>query len=90
MKIRQRYKKINSISGKKSVKKNCVEREKVVLEICSKQEKIIKISKDTKVIEKPVKFLLSKKVELNIRYLEEKIPIKRLRWLQNWRNWGLY
>lgn len=83
-------KKMAQAAVENCVEKKCVDIEKIILEILPGQEtsnQIIKIEK------KPFKtdlLNLLKKVELNTRYLEETIPIKKVDNQQYWRIYRVY
>lgn len=70
---------------KNSLVKNCVDVEKIILEMLPGQEAPIHIIKTEK---KPLKLL--KKAELNAKYLEETIPISKVDSQQYRRIYGVY
>jgi len=78
------------VKEKKSIEKNCIDVEKVILEMHPKQEASNQIIKAEK---KPFKtgiLKLLKNAELNAKYLEETIPIKKVDYQQYWKIYGLY
>jgi hypothetical protein len=80
------------VSGKKSVKMNCIDVEQINHELRVEQIKAQGKIKPEQTEKQPVKKRLSKlfkKAKLNAKYPEEVIPIQRVEWQRVQRDYGL-
>jgi hypothetical protein len=86
-------KKMAHEAKRKAIRMNCVDVDQINLELQLEQEKasekvrIIKIHKEP--MNKEMR-RLARKAKFNPRYLEEVIPIRRLDYRRNFRNYGLH
>lgn len=85
-------KKMAHEAKRKAIRMNCVDVDQINLELQLEQEqvnekvRIIKVHKEP--MNKEMK-RLARKAKFNPRYLEDVIPIRRLEYRRNFRNYGL-
>ncbi len=75
---------------RKELKNIYVDIEEIIVKILPEKEETAQIIKIKK---RPLKNRLSKlfkKAELNAKYFEETIPIKKMDYQRNWRNFGVF
>jgi len=79
--------------SKKRFEKNCVDVERVILDLYAEEQKIIKCAEynneSSKHANNGIKKLL-RKAKLNTKYLEETVPISNISEQVYFRNYGLY
>ncbi|MFW9874618.1 MAG: hypothetical protein ACFFG0_16045 [Candidatus Thorarchaeota archaeon] len=78
---------------RKAIRMNCVDVDQINLELQLEQEKASEKVRIIKVHKEPMNKemrRLARKARFNPRYLEEVIPIQRLEYRRNFRNYGLH